>query len=238
MRLDHYLVENNLARSRSHAQDIIKRGIVHVNDTLVQKPKFEIQDSDRVRLLQSDDFVSRSANKIASFIQELDLNLHNQTALDVGASTGGFTQVLLAHGVSQVYCVDVGHNQLAAQISQDPKVTNFEGVDAKLPLPFQKLFDLVVIDVSFTSSKPVLLNITRYLQPTGKIILLFKPQFEGQKQNLTRQLLVRESDLEGLQASFELWLQNNNLQILASRKSELKGKKGNQEFLYYLEFNQ
>ena len=238
MRLDHYLVENNFARSRSHAQDIIKRGIVHVNAMLVQKPKFEVQDSDQVTLSQSDDFVSRSANKIASFIQELNLNFQNQTALDVGASTGGFTQVLLTHGASQVYCVDVGHNQLVPQISQDPKVTNFEGVDPKLPLPFQKLFDLVVIDVSFTSSKPILLNITQYLHPNGKIILLFKPQFEGQKQNLTRQLLVRESDLGDLQANFELWLQNNDFQILATSKSELKGKKGNQEFLYYLEFNQ
>ena len=92
--------------------------------------------------------------------------------------------------------------------------------------------------IYFTSSKPILLNITQYLHPNGKIILLFKPQFEGQKQNLTRQLLVRESDLGDLQANFELWLQNNDFQILATSKSELKGKKGNQEFLYYLEFNQ
>ena len=238
MRLDLYLVQKDLARSRSHAQDIIKRGLVLVNGLKVLKPKYNVLETDQIKLSKSDDFVSRSANKLQGFLSHLKLNLKGRSALDVGASTGGFTEVLLQQEVAEVYCIDVGSNQLAKSLKNDPRVHDFEQIDAKKTLPFKKHFDLIVIDVSFTSSKLILLNILSHLKANADIILLFKPQFEGTRETRGKTFVVSESNSTLIKQDFEVWLQENSIVVKSSQKASLKGKKGNQEYVYWLKIKE
>lgn len=234
MRLDFYLVENQLARSRSHAQDLIKRKLVTVNSQVINKPKYEVLDNDIVEMKKIENFVSRSANKLESFLKMLNLELSGKVCFDIGSSTGGFTQVLLQNKVFKVYAIDVGKDQLAQSLKDDSRVISLEGVDAKKPLPIKQKFDIASIDVSFTTAKPILLNLVKYANAQAKIILLFKPQFEGDRQTVGPKKIVSEKNSEKIKSAFQNWLLKHNFKIENYADSVLKGKKGNQEGLYLL----
>ena len=238
MRLDFYLIENQMARSRSHAQDLIKRGLVKVNYEVIKKPKYEIADIDVVQMEKREDFVSRSANKLESFLKALKLKLSGKVCFDIGSSTGGFTQVLLQNEVQKVYAIDVGKDQLVQSLKEDSRVVSLEGVDAKKDLPIDQKFDLASIDVSFTSAKPILLNLLRYANSGAKIILLFKPQFEGDKETVGPKKIVSHKNSQIIKSAFQKWLLEHNFKIENYADSVLKGKKGNQESLYLLTFKE
>lgn len=237
MRLDIYLVENQMARSRSHAQDLIKRKLVKVNSQVICKPKYEVSEADCVKMERVEDFVSRSANKLEGFLQDIALEIEACVCFDIGSSTGGFTQVLLQKGAAKVYAVDVGHNQLAQNLKDDPRVVSLEGYDAKKQLPIKQKFDLASIDVSFTSARPILLNLKQYASKDAKIILLFKPQFEGDTKTVGAKKIVSEENIKIIKSAFQNWLLEHNFKIENYADSVLKGKKGNQEGLYLLSFN-
>ena len=131
MRLDNYLVEKKLAMSRNKAQTMVKDGHVSVNSKVILKSSFKLEESDEVRVRQHKEYVSRSAFKLAAFLDELNLDLKGATALDIGSSTGGFTQVLLENGVSEVSAVDVGRDQLHQILRDDKRVHSFESCDIR-----------------------------------------------------------------------------------------------------------
>ena len=185
-RLDVALVERGLAESREKAKRAIMAGQVKVNEQRAAKPSDSVSPEDRLRVVASPKFVSRGGDKLEHALRRFGLAVRGQTAIDVGASTGGFTDCLLQHGAAKVYAVDVGQGQLAWKLRRDPRVVIMEKTNARsltpaaFPHPFAPV-DLAVVDCSFISLRKILPPIVALLRPSARIIALIKPQFEAGK---------------------------------------------------------
>ena len=183
-RIDKLLVERGLAESRTKAQAMVMAGSVLVREQRVAKPSDLIPTDAPIRIKGADDptlrYVGRGGLKMESALKEFEVEVAGLTCLDVGASTGGFTDCLLQRGALRVVTVDVGHNQLDWRLRNDPRVEVREGVNARYLRPgdFDNLFDLAVMDVSFISATKVMPAIVDLLTETGRLITLIKPQFE------------------------------------------------------------
>lgn len=183
-RIDKLLVERGLAESRTKAQAMVMAGVVLVDEQRVEKPSHQFDTNSSIRIKGGDDpttrYVGRGGLKLEAALREFQIDVSGFTCLDVGASTGGFTDCLLQNGAKKVFAVDVGHNQIDWRLRNDPRVEVREGVNARYltPKDFPQKFNLVVIDVSFISVTKVLPAIVPLLAPTGAIIALIKPQFE------------------------------------------------------------
>jgi len=232
MRLDNYLVEQKLIASRNKAQEIIKNSLVQVNGKIVKKSSFQIGMEDRVEVEEHKEYVSRSAYKLASFLEELDLDVKDKISLDIGSSTGGFTQVLLENGVSEVTAVDVGKEQLHKSIKNNPKVYSYESCDIR-KFQTEKKFNLVVSDVSFISLHYILDDVDRLA--SEDIILLFKPQFEvGREAKRDNHGVVLDKKIIATaMAKFENVCRVKNWKLVLKSPSKLTGKEGNLEYCYY-----
>lgn len=181
IRLDQLLVLRGLAESRQRAQAIIMAGKVVVSDHRIDKPGVQVDHNAKIRLKGSDHpFVSRAGVKINGALDAFSLDVSGMVALDVGASTGGFTDCLLQRGAAKVYAIDVGRGQLHEKIRKDNRVVSLEGINARYLSPdaISERVDLVVMDVSFISLKLVLQPVLHHLNPGGDIVALVKPQFE------------------------------------------------------------
>ena len=187
-------------------------------------------------LFASSIYVSRSAHKLKAAIDFFQTQIRDLEVLDVGMSTGGFTQVLLEYGAKKVVGVDVGHDQLHSSLQQDPRVEFFEGINVKDGLPFEKKFMLIVVDVSFISITKILPVLIRALDPQGKMLLLIKPQFEQIDNKTSRKLVL--SDNESLQIADHTRdaILNYDLKCSELLAVPLKGKEGNQEFFLQCSF--
>jgi len=232
VRLDNYLVENDFVESRNKAQTIVKERLVYVNDKLVKKPAFRVQQSDEVRVLQHRSYVSRAAFKLDEFLNEIDLHVKNKTALDIGSSTGGFTQVLLERGVKEVSCVDVGHDQLHHSLRTNERIHVYEGCDIR-KFASDKLFDLIVSDVAFISLLYILDDVDRL--GSKDIILLFKPQFEvGREVKRDKNGVVQDKKaIANAMIKFEDACRVKGWKLIAKSPSRLTGKEGNLEYCFY-----
>ncbi len=228
MRLDIYLVENQMVKSRSQATDLIKRGFVLVDGQVMKKAGYEVNQQ-LIELLKKQAFVSRAGEKLLHAIFDFDLKFKDKIVIDVGSSTGGFTDCALQHGAKEVYAYDVGTDQMDSTLKKDIRIHLFEEtnfLDVKLPEA-----DLLMIDVSFTSIKPILKHIKQF---TGEIVALIKPQFEAGyikfKQGVLRDLSIHHKILiDVLSYAKDLGFDLCNL-----KKSGLKGKTGNQEYVLYI----
>ena len=231
MRLDHYLVERGLAPSRTKAQHYIKEGYVLVDKEVVTKSSFDVDERSDVEMTAFKDYVSRAAWKLLHFLQECDLDVSGKTALDIGSSTGGFSEVLLERGVASIACVDVGSDQLHEKIRSDKRVKVYEKTDIR---NFEHSpFDLVVSDVSFIS----LLHIIESVDALAKeeIILLFKPQFEvglGVKRD-KKGVVKDEKAIQKAMLHFEDACTLQGWQLVRKSPSKVTGKDGNLEYCYY-----
>ena len=237
-RLDIILFEKGFATSRQRAQAIIMAGKVRVNDQLIDKPGRQVLKNDKISIIGKDlPFVSRGGLKLEKALHEFQVNVTGLTCLDVGASTGGFTDCLLQNGAEHVYAVDVGYGQLAWKLRADPKVTVIERTNIrhmnidKLPSPV----DLATIDVSFISLQTVVPAVLKFLKTSASIIALIKPQFEIGKNKVGKGGVVRNPDhhqevIENLTAFFV----RTGLDIKALSNSPVKGPKGNVEFLIHM----
>jgi len=234
IRLDNYLVENNLAGSRTKAQAMIKDGFVVINGEVMLKSSLKISKSDEVRVKEHKEYVSRSAHKLASFLDELKIDISAKRALDIGSSTGGFTQVLLEYGVSEVTAVDVGKEQLHESLKNDPRVHSFESCDIR-DFKSETQFDLVTSDVAFISLLNILEDIDRLA--CGNIILLFKPQFEVGREAKRDKNGVVTDDKAILKAmiKFEDTCSIKGWKLKLKSPSKLTGKEGNLEYCYCYE---
>ena len=232
IRLDNFLVKNNLTDSRTKAQALIKDSKVLVNDTTILKSAFKLNAEDIVTLKEHDIYVSRASYKLKLFLEELSLNLQDMIALDIGASTGGFTQVLLENGVKELSAVDVGREQLHISLKEDSRVHSFESCDIR-KFQSDKKFDIVVSDVSFISLLHILDDVDRLANK--KIILLFKPQFEvGREAKRDNHGVVLDTKaIESAMTRFEDVCAFKQWKLILKSPSKLTGKEGNLEYCYY-----
>ena len=245
MRLDHFLVLQKGFRSRTQAKDFILKGAVEVFENglwkKILKPSFSCSEDLKVRVLdvKDVDWVSRSGKKLDEAIKRLNLNFDQKTCLDLGQSTGGFTQALLRHSAAQVVGVDIGHEQLSEDLKSDPRVVSFEGVDAREVEFLNKdwRFDFLAADLSFISILKVLPSVLRLNLEDAQALLLIKPQFEVGKDLVGKGGLIEGAELHlNCQKSIFNALKEWSVRVLDYFPSAVKGKNGNQEFFCYIEF--
>ena len=231
-RLDNYLVENGLAETRNKAQTMIKELHVSVNDKIITKASFKVSDSDEVKVQEHKQYVSRAAFKLSNFLDEIPLHVENMTALDIGSSTGGFTEVLLEYGATEVTAVDVGKDQLHVSLKEDERVHSFESCDIR-EFQSDKKFDIVVSDVAFISLLHILDDVHRLAN--DKIILLFKPQFEvgREAKRDNNGVVLDEKAILKAMIKFEDACSLLGWKMLLKSASIITGKEGNLEYCYY-----
>ncbi len=222
---------HSFCESRNKAQSLIKEGLVFVNGTKILKSSFEVKESDTLSITQHKEYVSRAAFKLLDFLERLSLDLHNRVALDIGSSTGGFTQVLLEKGVKEVYCVDVGSQQLHHSLRQESRLRLFESCDIR-DFETTERFDIVVSDVAFISLLHILDAVDRL--STDLIILLFKPQFEvgREAKRDKRGVVLDQKAISQAMARFESACQEKGWRLQEKSPSHLTGKEGNLEYCY------
>jgi len=236
IRLDQLLVETGAFASRSRARDAILRGTVRIAGTTAEKPGQMVARNATVDL---DDparsYVSRAALKLKAALEHFGLSPKGRVALDVGASTGGFTQVLLEQGARHVFAIDVGHGQMPQGLADDPRVANIEGLNAR-DLDLIHLHgehpQFVVSDVSFISLKLALPPALALAAPGAEAVLLVKPQFEVGRAKIGKGGLVAPQDAEACAEDLSTWLAGQpGWSVLGLRPSPIAGGDGNTEFL-------
>ncbi len=236
-RLDERLVADGLAETRSRAQSLIRAGRVLVDDTPVDKPGTRIRDHSIIRLRGEDRrFVSRGGEKLTGALEELGIDPSGRICLDLGASTGGFTDCLLQSGARHVVAVDVGYGQLDARLRADPRVTVMERTNARhfKASALEKTPDLVAIDVSFISVRLLLPMLAREL-PTCELIILVKPQFEVGRAQVGKGGVVRDPELRAAAAAGVVdCAEELGWQAAGEAESQLPGPSGNREIFVRL----
>lgn len=243
-RLDVALVRRELVASRERARALIMAGQIYVGDRLVDKPGTLIPLDANCRVAEITPelkYVSRGGLKLAKALETFQLNPAGLVAIDVGASTGGFTQCLLEHGVQRVYAIDVGYGQLAWQLRNDPRVVVMERTNIRHLASLSEPMQCGVIDVSFISLRLVLPALVPLLLPTAQtwIIALVKPQFEAGKAEADRGGgIISDPEVHSrvLQELQDWILQHTPLEIAGQIDSPILGREGNREFLFYLKF--
>lgn len=228
MRLDNYIKENfNISRSR--ALDLVNLSSVKVNNEIITKPSYQVKEGDVIEIIETLKYASRAGEKLEDAIISFNLDFKDKTILDVGSSTGGFTDCSLSFGAKCVYAYDIGIDQMVDYLKEDKRVTLKEGVNILSVTP--EVVDICLIDVSFTSIKPI---ITHLKDNAQLYVLLFKPQFEvGQKhlkKGIVKDIKVINKHIE----EFKDFLNGLSLNVI-DYKPVLKGKKGNQEYIFVCE---
>jgi len=231
-RLDHELVSRGLVISRSQAESYIKLGKVFVNGKPITKPGFFITPDAKVVLKQAEQYVSRAGLKLASVADVLKLTFANKTVLDVGSSTGGFTDYALKHGAKKVYAVDVGTDQLHPSLHGNTAIELHEQTDIRDFVPATKP-DIVVIDVSFISLREILPHIATISGKGTQIIAMVKPQFEAGDNTKHKGVIKNDAVRRQILKDFEAWVKKYFV-ILAKADSDVAGAKGNRERFYQL----
>ncbi len=235
-RLDTLLFDRGLAPSLPRAQALIMAGQVLVNEHKIDKPGTSVAADASVRLLGDDNpYVSRGGLKLAHALKEFGVVVTGKVALDVGASTGGFTDCLLQAGAARVYAVDVGYGQLAEKLRQDPRVVNMERTNIRALERLPEAVSVIVIDASFISLRLVLPPALALLAPRGEVIALIKPQFEVGKEEVEDGGVVRDTSLhQRVTAQIAALFAELALEAKGVTPSPITGKKeGNQEFLIH-----
>ena len=234
-RLDVVLVERGLVDSRSKAQSLIMARRVLVNGQFVDKAGANVAADDQVAIAELEHpWFGRGGMKLAHALKEFAINVDGKVCADIGASTGGFTDVMLKHGASKVYAIDVGYGQLDASLRNDPRVVNREKVNARYLQPenFDEPIEFVSIDVSFISLKLILPAVAGFLR--GELVALIKPQFEVGKHEVGKGGIVRD-DAKRTAAveSVVAFARGEGFAVKGLIESPIKGAEGNIEYLMY-----
>jgi 23S rRNA (cytidine1920-2'-O)/16S rRNA (cytidine1409-2'-O)-methyltransferase len=230
-RLDLWLVEHGHYASRAKAQEAIALGCVRLNGRVVTKPSQALLGQEKIEAHAPHPYVSRAALKLVAGLEAFDISPKDKVCLDIGASTGGFTQVLLEKGASHIYAVDVGKGQLHPTLKTNPLVTSLESQDART-LELSTQVDVLVSDVSFISLTLALPHPIGFLKNQGVIIALIKPQFEVGRENIGKGGIVKDTALHRQSCEkIRLFFKNHMIQPLGILPSPLLGSDGNSEFL-------
>ncbi len=231
-RLDLLVVERGLAESREQARALILAGAVRVDSRPVDKPGQTFPTSVTISVERRLPFVSRAGLKLAHALRAFGVDVTGLVAVDVGASTGGFTDCLLQAGARKVYAVDVGYGQLDWRLRQDPRVVVMERTNIRYLEKLPERPDIATVDVSFISLRLVLPAVVRILKPGGRIIALIKPQFEAGRQQVGKGGVVRDPAVHRqVLESLAAWLREQGLALQGLAASPIKGPAGNVEFL-------
>lgn len=234
-RLDILMVERNLAPTRAKAQGMIMAGEVLVNGERVDKAGSSFGDEVIIQVLERPKYVSRGGDKLAGALNAFPIAIADCIAADVGASTGGFTDCLLQHGVARVYAIDVGYGQLADKLRRDERVIVMERTNARYVAALAEMVNLVVIDASFISLRLLLPIVQRWLQPQANLIALIKPQFEAGRDDVGKGGVIRDREVHArVLAEILDFASDAGFQILGLIASPLLGPAGNREFLVWL----
>jgi 23S rRNA (cytidine1920-2'-O)/16S rRNA (cytidine1409-2'-O)-methyltransferase len=245
IRLDQALVVRGLSESREKAKRAILAGTVKINGQRADKASDTVRDGDQVSIDAPEKFVSRGGHKLEQALTYFNISVKNLIAIDLGASTGGFTDCLLQHGATKVYAVDVGHGQLAWKLRQDSRVVVMEKTNAReltassFPLPFSPA-DLMVIDCSFISLQKLLPAAVALLRPSAKLVALVKPQFEAGKAEVDKGegVITDPAIHERVLSELRVFVDSMpELRWMGVTESPLLGPAGNKEFLLLLEKN-
>lgn len=236
MRLDLFLVNNGYCNSRTKACDLIKDNKIEVNGKIINKPSYDV-DNPSIKILENDicKYVSRGGLKLKKAIDSFNVDVKGKVFMDIGSSTGGFTDCLLKHDAKKVIAVDVGTNQLDESLKNDKRVevhenTNFKDVSSEMV----KDVDMFVCDVSFISIIKILSHLC-IIKDDFEIITLYKPQFEVGNKNINSKGIVKNKDIIITYLDeFMLYLKANDIGVLDYTYSPIKGKDGNIEFLFHL----
>ncbi|MDD5052666.1 MAG: TlyA family RNA methyltransferase [Sulfuricurvum sp.] len=231
MRLDSYLVEQGLVESRNKAQQLIKDHAVSVDGKIVDKVSFDVNEVMNVAIADAELYVSRAAIKLKGFLPYTEWDLKGLNALDVGSSTGGFTQILLENDVSSVTCVDVGSDQLHTSLRNDSRVSVYENTDIRT-FTDEKVFEVVTCDVAFIPLELIIESINRLA--SRYIVILFKPQFQvGREVKRDKNGVVKDDKAIGkAMIHFEDACALLGWKLVAKEVAHISGKEGNQEFCY------
>ena len=233
-RLDVLLVKKGLTASRSQAESWIKLGKVTVGGKTITKPGYFADEAAGIVLTADEQYVSRAGLKLASVAALLGLDFSGKTVLDVGSSTGGFTDYALKHGAKKVYAVDVGTEQLHPSLRSNPAIELHEKTDIRDFYLKAEKPDIVVIDVSFISLRDILPHIARELSgPDTQVVAMVKPQFEAGRTQVTKGVIKNDAIRRQILRDFETWARNYFV-VQDKRDSEVAGAKGNRERFYVL----
>ena len=240
MRLDNYLVDQKYLESRTKASRAIKEGRVSVDGQVIFKPSFLIDESSHISIQSlAVDFVSQGGFKLQLAIERLHINFHQKVVLDVGASTGGFTDCALQYEAQKVICVDVGTGQLHPSLRSDPRVFNLEKTDIRKFKPIDNIpdtYDRIIGDVSFISLSVVLPALLPFLKSDGEMILLVKPQFEVGPGNANKRGIVKDPELKKqVLEKIKSTCFQHSLQILGEVSTKtLAHEEKNEEFVLWI----
>jgi 23S rRNA (cytidine1920-2'-O)/16S rRNA (cytidine1409-2'-O)-methyltransferase len=242
-RIDKLLVERGLAESRTKAQAMVMAGVVLVNEQRVEKSSDQFPSDSQIRIKHADDptsrYVGRGGLKLEAALKQFQIDVHGFVCLDVGASTGGFTDCLLQHGAERVFALDVGHNQIDWRLRNDPRVEVREGVNARYlqAQDFPVSFDLAVIDVSFISVIKILPSVLPLLKPHASLVVLIKPQFEVGRGEVGSGGIVRD-EVKRIKAvnNVNEFASTLGLKIEKTVESPIQGAEGNIEYLAHYSY--
>lgn len=235
-RLDKALVERGLATTRSQADNFIRLGYVFLNKKIVQKSGTMVSDSDEIKLEKKETYVSRAGLKLASVAEYFHLNFQDKTVLDIGSSTGGFTDYSLRHGAKKVFAVDVGTDQLHPSLRPNPKIALYEKTDIR-DFYADEAIGIIVGDVSFISLREILPHVAENLMNTNTVLIaMVKPQFEAGRHQVNKGIIKNDKVRRQILSDFEDWAKKYFV-ILDKKDSEVAGSKGNLERFYKLKLS-
>ena len=237
-RLDKALTIRGLVQSRSQAESYVKMGVVLVNGKVVKKPAQPVSSSDSLEI-RSSQYVSRAALKLASAVAKMPIDFRGKTVLDVGSSTGGFTDYALQHGAEKVIAVDVGTDQLHSSLHGDPRIELHEKTDireyaSRRETSGRGLPDIMLADVSFVSLRQILPSVALLANSKTRMLIMMKPQFEAGKEQINKGVIKNSTIRRGIVKDFERWLVSNSFIIHDKADSDVAGTKGNVERFYLL----
>lgn len=239
-RLDSEIARRGLVESRSQAEQEVEFGNVAVNGKIVTKTSFIVGDTDKIRLIKKNPYVSRAGLKLASVAKFFDIDFKDKVVLDVGSSTGGFTDFALQNGAKKVVAVDVGTAQMHPKLSSDKRVSLHEKTDIRTfatELSYRRFLDtadIILIDVSFISLREVLPSVLNLTSKTSLLVVMCKPQFEAGSSQTNKGVVKNERVRRDIFTYFELWLKDHGFIISSKRDSEVAGEKGNRERFYLI----
>lgn len=236
-RLDVYIQNLGLTKTREKAKQLILEGNVSVNDKISMKPSHKVSEKDCIRILSNFEYVGRGAAKLEKAVNFFKISTDDKCAIDIGASTGGFTDYLIKNNARKVYAVDVGHNQLHESLINDSRVINLEGtnfryVDTSI---FKESIDLITVDVSFISLNLILPKIAEIINNNTDVIILIKPQFEAGRENIGKNGVVRDAKTHvNVLKNIDMFAKSNLLFLMNITFSPIKGGDGNIEYLGHI----
>jgi len=234
-RVDALLVERGLCETREKARAAVLAGVVFSGDRALTKPGLLIAETAEIALARRPRYVSRGGDKLEHALRAFGVSVEGRIAVDLGASTGGFTDCLLQHGAAHVYAVDVGYGQLDYTLRQDARVSVIERTNARYLDSLPQPVDLATVDVSFISVTKILEPLAGLLKPDAHVVALVKPQFEGERSEVARGGVVRDPSTRArILGRVVAWTATHGYQLLDLTRSPLKGPAGNVELFIYL----